>query len=307
MAWPEGKDLLRSCSNCSAPGGRARPIDILTVSLTVTPAIPDIASSPAAARWWVSRSATTRAVAARADQNGAVTRPIACATSTGQPSGSAQPRVKSVRAVSNPSSTCDPVDTAIVRKAATDRAATRPMTARRWATTARLPCDSGLRGGGEVGHRRRLAERRAPAAPRARMWSVPRAPGTGGPRTGRRRGADVRPTQYRVLHDQTCHRPAATRRPVPRHQRVPACRRPARRDRRDLQADRGRGQGRRAPRRDRHRQVRDHGMARGEAPAPHAGDGPEQDPGSSAGQRVPRAAARQRGGVLRLVLRLLPA
>ncbi len=44
-----------------------------------------------------------------------------------------------------------------------------------------------------------------------------------------------------------------------------------------------------------------------EAAAPHARHGTEQDAGRPAGQRVPRAAAEQRGRVLRLVLRLLPA
>ena len=40
---------------------------------------------------------------------------------------------------------------------------------------------------------------------------------------------------------------------------------------------------------------------------PDPGDGAQQDAGGPAGQRVPRAAAQQRGRVLRLLLRLLPA
>ncbi len=72
-------------------------------------------------------------------------------------------------------------------------------------------------------------------------------------------------------------------------------------------AHRGGRAGRRPARRHRHRQVRHHRVDDREAPAPHPGHGAEQDPGRPAGQRVPRAAAEQRGRVLRLVLRLLPA
>ena len=64
---------------------------------------------------------------------------------------------------------------------------------------------------------------------------------------------------------------------------------------------------RRAARRHRHRQVRHHRLADRAAAAPHAGHGAQQDPGRPARQRVPRAAAQQRGRVLRLLLRLLPA
>ena len=66
-------------------------------------------------------------------------------------------------------------------------------------------------------------------------------------------------------------------------------------------------QRRRAARRHRHRQVRDHRLAGRAAAAADAGDGAQQDAGRPARQRVPRAAARQRGRVLRLLLRLLPA
>ncbi len=88
---------------------------------------------------------------------------------------------------------------------------------------------------------------------------------------------------------------------------VPAVRRPAHRDRRPGPPGRAAGAGRRAARRHRHRQVGDHGLDDRAAAAAHAGDGAEQDPGRPARQRVPRAAAEQRGRVLRLVLRLLPA
>jgi hypothetical protein len=57
----------------------------------------------------------------------------------------------------------------------------------------------------------------------------------------------------------------------------------------------------------RHRQVGDDGLADRAGAAAHPGDGPEQDPGRPAGQRVPRVAAQQRRRVLRLLLRLLPA
>ena len=98
------------------------------------------------------------------------------------------------------------------------------------------------------------------------------------------------------------------RRPVRGGQRVPARGRPADRHRRaGAAASRARRAGRRAARRHRHRQVGHHGLADRAAAAAHAGDGAEQDPGRAAGQRAARDAAQQRGRVLRLLLRLLPA
>ena len=61
------------------------------------------------------------------------------------------------------------------------------------------------------------------------------------------------------------------------------------------------------PRRDRHRQDGDDGVDDREAPAPRARHRPQQDARRAALQRVPRVLPRQRGRVLRLVLRLLPA
>ena len=62
-----------------------------------------------------------------------------------------------------------------------------------------------------------------------------------------------------------------------------------------------------AARRHRHRQERDHGLAGRAAAAADAGARAQQDALRPAGQGVPRADAAQRGGVLRLLLRLLPA
>ena len=113
--------------------------------------------------------------------------------------------------------------------------------------------------------------------------------------------------RVRWSHDASGDRPAAPGRPVHGQGALRAVRRPAGGDRRPRPADPGRREGHRAPRRHRDRQERDHGLARGGTPAPHPGDGPEQDAGGPAGLRVQGAAARQRGRVLRLVLRLLPA
>ena len=89
--------------------------------------------------------------------------------------------------------------------------------------------------------------------------------------------------------------------------RLPARRRPADGDRRPGAPHPGGRAGHRPARRDRHRQVGDHGLAGRAAAAPDAGHGAEQDARRPARQRVPRAAAEQRGRVLRLLLRLLPA
>ena len=76
---------------------------------------------------------------------------------------------------------------------------------------------------------------------------------------------------------------------------------------RSWNAGRGGREGRRAARRHRHRQVGDHGLADREAAAADAGDGAEQDAGRAAGQRAAGVVPAQRGRVLRLLLRLLPA
>ena len=62
-----------------------------------------------------------------------------------------------------------------------------------------------------------------------------------------------------------------------------------------------------AARRDRHRQERHHRLADRAAAAAGAGDRAQQDALRAAGQGVPRAAAEQRGRILRQLLRLLPA
>ena len=60
-------------------------------------------------------------------------------------------------------------------------------------------------------------------------------------------------------------------------------------------------------RRDRHRQDLHDGGDDRRGAAALAGDRPQQDAGGAALQRVPRVLPRQRGRVLRLLLRLLPA
>lgn len=90
-------------------------------------------------------------------------------------------------------------------------------------------------------------------------------------------------------------------------QPLSAKRRPADRHRRARPARHGRGEGRRTARRNRYGQVGDDRMDDREAPASDPGDGTQQDARRPAGQRIPRAAAEQRGGVFRLLLRLLPA
>ena len=62
-----------------------------------------------------------------------------------------------------------------------------------------------------------------------------------------------------------------------------------------------------AARRDRHRQDDDDGGRDRGGPAPDAGDRAQQDARGAAVQRVPHVLPRQRGRVLRLLLRLLPA
>ena len=109
-----------------------------------------------------------------------------------------------------------------------------------------------------------------------------------------------------------CHatddRPPAHRRPVPGRLRLPAERRPAHGHRRARRAGSTRGEqdvvllgatgtGKSATTAWLIEQVQ----------RPDAGAGPEQDARRAARQRVPRAAAAQRGRVLRLLLRLLPA
>ena len=89
--------------------------------------------------------------------------------------------------------------------------------------------------------------------------------------------------------------------------RLHPVRRPADRDRRSRAAGSRPASQHRAARRHRHRQVGDDGLADRAAAAADPGDGAQQDARRPAGQRVPRAAAQQRGRVLRLLLRLLPA
>ena len=86
-----------------------------------------------------------------------------------------------------------------------------------------------------------------------------------------------------------------------------ADRRPAAGDREARRVDRG---GRALPdpaRRDRHRQDGDDGVDHREGRPPGARDRPQQDARRAALQRVPRVLPDERGRVLRLVLRLLPA
>ena len=102
-------------------------------------------------------------------------------------------------------------------------------------------------------------------------------------------------------------RSRASRGAVPRAVRLHALRRPADGDRRDRQADQRRRAGRRAARRDRHRQDRDRGLGGRAGAAADPGDAAQQDAGRAVRQRAADALPRQRGRVLRLLLRLLPA
>ena len=105
----------------------------------------------------------------------------------------------------------------------------------------------------------------------------------------------------------SCARYGQPRARVQAQPRLHADRRPAEGDRR---AGRGAGGGRAVPdpaRRDRHRQDLHDGGDDRRGAAALAGDRPQQDAGGAALQRVPRVLPRQRGRVLRLLLRLLPA
>ena len=95
--------------------------------------------------------------------------------------------------------------------------------------------------------------------------------------------------------------------PVRGDLRVHAVGRPAQGDQGADGAHPGGREGRRAARRHRHRQVRDDRLAHRAGAAADAGHGAQQDARGPAGHGVPGAAAQQRGRVLRLVLRLLPA
>ena len=88
---------------------------------------------------------------------------------------------------------------------------------------------------------------------------------------------------------------------------VRADRRPAARDRGAVAVDRRREPLPDAARRDRHGQDGDHGLDDREASAPGARHRPQQDARRTALQRVPGVLPGQRGRVLRLLLRLLPA
>ena len=75
----------------------------------------------------------------------------------------------------------------------------------------------------------------------------------------------------------------------------------------DHRADQRRGEGHRPARRDRHRQDGDGRVGGRAAPAPRARHAAQQDPRRPVRQRAARDDAEQRGRVLRLLLRLLPA
>ena len=89
--------------------------------------------------------------------------------------------------------------------------------------------------------------------------------------------------------------------------RLPADRRPAAGDRDARRVDQGRQPLPDAARRDRHRQDGDDGVDHRAGRAPGARDRAQQDARRAALQRVPRVLPRERGRVLRLLLRLLPA
>src|SRR3954454_597928 len=94
---------------------------------------------------------------------------------------------------------------------------------------------------------------------------------------------------------------------LPPRRRLRPDRGPAQGDRRDLPGAQRRRADDRAARSHRHGQDDDDGRGHRDRPAPHAGHGPQQDAGRPAVQRVPQLLPRQRGRVLRLLLRLLPA
>ncbi len=89
--------------------------------------------------------------------------------------------------------------------------------------------------------------------------------------------------------------------------RLPPDRRPAEGDRGACPLDPGREPLPDPARRDRHRQDRDDGLDHRADPASGARDRPQQDPRRAALQRVPRVLPGERGRILRLLLRLLPA
>ena len=89
--------------------------------------------------------------------------------------------------------------------------------------------------------------------------------------------------------------------------RLPADGRPAEGDRAAREKPRGRRALPDAARRDRHREDRDDGPDHREDRPPGARDRAQQDAGGAALQRVRRVLPDERGRVLRLVLRLLPA
>ena len=103
------------------------------------------------------------------------------------------------------------------------------------------------------------------------------------------------------------HRSGAPRGAVRGQGRLRPVGRPAGRDRRDHQADPGRRAGHRPPRRHRHRQDRDRRVGGRAGPAAGPGDAAQQDAGGPVRQRAAPAVPGQRGRVLRLLLRLLPA
>ena len=103
------------------------------------------------------------------------------------------------------------------------------------------------------------------------------------------------------------NRPAAEGGAVRGRHRDDPGRGPADRDRADRRADRRRGEGHGPAWRDRHRQDRDGRVGGGAAAAPRARHAAEQDPRRPVRQRAARDDAEERGGVLRLLLRLLPA
>ncbi len=131
IACPEGNDWSRSDSNCSAPGGRIRSKARFITSLTITPETQEIARRAAAASYRVANRTRISTPPISKEATDEVKNPITWATSTGQPSGSAQPRTRSVMAWSKPSSTCEPVATARVSDRATAEATSSPTCARR--------------------------------------------------------------------------------------------------------------------------------------------------------------------------------
>ncbi len=118
--------------------------------------------------------------------------------------------------------------------------------------------------------------------------------------------AERRPNLRRWRH-ASGNRPAAEGGALRGRHRDDPRRGPAGRDRPDRRADPGRGEGHRPARRDRHRQDGDGRVGRRAAAAPGAGHAAQQDPRRPVRQRAARDDAEQRGRVLRLLLRLLPA